>query len=600
MFQNFNATTSPETAKERIAAIRDEMAKEKLDAFLIPRADAHQGEYVSARDNRLAWATSFTGSAGYAAVTADTVGLFVDGRYTLQVRDQTDESVFTYLDIPNDNLGTWLNDTLGANSVVGYDAWLYTKSQLEALQREAPDLVFKASANVLDRVWTDQPAPPLGKMVPYPLEYAGVSHEEKITELAQNLTNSGLSAAVLTQPDSIAWLLNSRGSDVGQSPITLGFAILHADAKVDLFMHEEKSDAALQTHLGPAVTIYASEKFDSKIKALNGKVQIDKARAPVILSDWLGDKVAYGDDPCLLPKACKNQAELEGTTKAHIRDGVAMVRFLHHVATLKELPTEIDIVKSLEAFRSETGALKNISFDTICGSGPNGAIVHYRVTEGTNRQLQNNEVLLVDSGGQYLDGTTDITRTIAIGKPPLEAREAFTLVLKGMIAISVAQFPKGLTGRDIDALARAPLWAQGMDYDHGTGHGVGVYLNVHEGPQNLSRKSEVPLEKGMIISNEPGYYKAGEYGIRIENLIYVVDAPKGADDREMFAFETLTHAPIDRNMVIRGLLTKAEVAWLDSYHRQVRETLLPHLEGDAADWLNEVTKELFHDAKNHD
>ena len=589
MFQSFEAKTSQDTAAGRIAAIRAEMAKEKLDAFLIPRSDAHQGEYVAPRDERLAWATSFTGSAGFAAVICETVGLFVDGRYTLQAQAQTDAALFTYLNIPDDSLGGWLQDQLFDGAIIGYDPWLYTKSQIAALRKSAPKLELRAVENLIDRVWMDQPSAPLDLMVPYPESLAGKPSTEKREALANKLKVDGHSAAIISQPDSIAWLLNTRGTDLGQTPVALAFAILHSDASVDLYIHAEKMDQALSDHFGSKIRCHKPEELERDIRSLEGKVLLDEARAPIIFHDWLGNKLVAGDDPCLAPKAQKNAAEIAGTTAAHIRDGVAMTRFLHHVATLDDWPTEIDLVKTLEAFRRDTGALKNISFDTICGSGPNGAIVHYRVTEGTNRQLEKGDVLLVDSGGQYLDGTTDITRTMAIGDVPLEAREAFTLVLKGMIAISMARFPKGLAGRDIDALARAPLWAQGMDYDHGTGHGVGVYLGVHEGPQNLSRRSEVPLELGMILSNEPGYYRTGEFGIRIENLIYVKKAPEGADDREMFAFETLTLAPIDRTMIIRGLLTSAERAWLDDYHQRVFDTLSDQLEHDVAEWLQQVT-----------
>ncbi|MEM7241187.1 MAG: aminopeptidase P family protein [Pseudomonadota bacterium] len=592
MFQSFEAKTKPETAADRIAAIRAEMAKEKLDAFLIPRGDAHQGEYVAARDERLLWATSFTGSAGFAAVICETVGLFVDGRYTLQAQSETDNTLFTYLNIPDDALGAWLQDQLFEGAVIGYDPWLYTQSQIQKLQKQAPALKQLAVDNLVDRVWADQPGPPLDKMQPYPVDLAGQASDEKRKLLAASLVTNDQSAVVITQPDSIAWLTNTRGVDLGQTPVALAFAVLHADASLDLYLPPAKTDQALLDHLGLQIRVHDPSKFEDGVRGLTGNVLMDKARAPSILADWLGEKAVFGDDPCLAPKAQKNDAEIAGAKAAHLRDGLAVTRFLHHVATLKELPSEIDLVKKLEACRCETGALKNISFDTICGSGPNGAIVHYRVTEETNRQLEWGDVLLVDSGGQYLDGTTDITRTIAIGDVPLEAREAFTLVLKGMIAISMARFPKGLAGRDIDALARAPLWAHGMDYDHGTGHGVGAYLGVHEGPQNLSRRSHVPLKLGMILSNEPGYYREGAFGIRIENLIYVVDAPKGADNRDMYAFETLTLAPIDRAMIVRGLLSAAERAWLDAYHARVFESLSPDLPSDVQAWLADATAPL--------
>lgn len=584
MFQSFEATTTPRTAKRRLAALRAEMMKRGVDGFLVPRADAHQGEYVAARDERLAWLTSFTGSAGYCAVLAKSAALFVDGRYTLQVRDQVDLDVITPLNHPKDLQGNWLAAGLPDGGIVAYDPWLHTKGQIEALETELAKtaIELRPMDNLIDAIWQDQPAPPTGLMVPHPLEYSGQRHAEKISQVAGILTAADHSAAILTSSDSIAWVLNTRGSDLGQTPVALAFAILHADARVDLFLHPQKVDDALRSHLENSVTILDVSELNSSLAALSGTVRVDKSSAPIWISNYLTHKgidVAFADDPIILPKACKNPTEIAGAIAAHERDGVAVAEFLAWVDGLGNTPnvTEIDVARQLESCRRDTGKLKNISFDTISGSGPNGAVVHYRVNQDTNRRLRTGDLLLVDSGGQYLDGTTDITRTVAIGRPSETAIRAFTLVLRGMINLSLLRFPDGLAGRDIDAIARAPLWAAGLDFDHGTGHGVGSYLSVHEGPQNISRRSNAPFKAGMIVSNEPGYYRAGEFGIRIENLIHTVPAPKldGADDRAMLAFKTLTLAPIDRNLIDVELLTTAERAWLNAYHRRVEATLAP-------------------------
>ncbi len=586
MFQSFDSASTPDTGAARLKQLRGELTKEHLGGYLIPRADAHQGEYVTERDMRLAWLTGFTGSAGFCAVLSDQAGVFIDGRYTLQVRDQIDLNCFTPVPWPETKLESWLPK----DQKIGFDPWLHTRAEIETLTKAGIQLV--ATDNLIDRIWHDQPDAPLDKMLPHALQYTGQGHADKIANAAQELSQAGQSAFVLTQPDAIAWLLNTRGTDLGQTPVALAFAILHSSGQLSLFIDVRKTDAALVEHLGKQVRLCAPDTFKAALAALSGSVRLDKSTAPEAVARILESQnitIAFATDPTCLPKACKNPVELAGTTQAHIRDGAAMCEFLAWVEGLNPEAgiTEIDIVKALEAKRAATGKLKNISFDTICGSGPNGAIVHYRVTKESNRKLQFNEVLLVDSGAQYLDGTTDITRTVAIGAPPPKAVHHATLVLKGMIAISRLRFPKGLTGKDIDGFARVALWAEGLDFDHGTGHGVGSYLSVHEGPQRISRAGTAVFKPGMIVSNEPGYYKEGEYGIRIENLIYVKPAEPimGSDNRNMLCFETLTLAPISKAMIDKSLLTLAEIAWLNAYHAQVWDRLGGKVSEPAKEWL---------------
>jgi Xaa-Pro aminopeptidase len=595
MFQTFDATTTPHTGGPRLAALREQLKREGLDGFVIPRADAHQGEYVADCDKRLAWLTGFTGSAGFCVALAETAGVFIDGRYTLQVRDQVDLDHFTPVDFPKNKLGDWLADTAKSGDVIGFDPWLHTKGDIDAANKSLADtgITLKPCENLIDCIWADRPAAPTDLMVPYSVDLAGKSSTEKRAEIAEKLRKDGRGSVVLTQPDAIAWLLNTRGTDLGQTPVALAFATLDDTGHATLFIDPAKVDDALRQHLGNDVTIQSPDQFGPAIDTLKGPVLVDKSTAPVWLDARLksaGATVAYAADPILLAKAVKNETEIAGTAAAHIRDGVAVSEFLAWVAAQGPTPdlTEIDVVKKLESFRAATGKLKNISFDTICGTGPHGAIMHYRVTQETNLPIETNTLLLVDSGAQYLDGTTDITRTMAIGTPPTEAIRAFTLVLKGMITVSMARFPTGLAGRDIDPLARHALWQAGLDFDHGTGHGVGVYLSVHEGPQRISRVSDVPLQSGMILSNEPGYYKPGHFGIRIENLIVVEPASplKGADDREMLQFRTLTFAPIDRSLIDANLLTAPERDWLNAYHHEVAEKLRARCTPETQIWLD--------------
>ncbi len=589
MFQTFTVTTSPDTGPARLDKLREVMKAEQVDGFLIPRADAHFGENVAENSERLAWLTGFTGSAGFCAALLDKAGVFIDGRYTLQVRSQIDLQSFTPVSSVDVNLSDWLIESLPSGGTIAYDPWLHSFDAIEKLAAETTshNITLKKIDNLIDRAWDDRPEAPKGRIHPYAMEFAGETSESKRQKIGVKLAKQNLSAAVLTLPDSIAWLLNIRGSDISNTPVALCFSILHANGKADLFVDPDKCDDILRTHLGPAVTLHPEAEFSQKLATLSGKIGVDRDTAPVAISDLLENPV-WATDPCILPKACKNPTEIAGSRAAHIRDATAMAEFLcwlDSAAPTGNL-TEIDVVQKLETFRHNTNALKDISFDTICGSGPNGAIVHYRVDENSNRTIQSGETLLVDSGGQYEDGTTDITRTIAIGEVPQDTKRANTLVLKGMIAVTCARWPVGLSGRDLDSFARAALWQAGMDYDHGTGHGVGAYLGVHEGPQGIARRYMGALEVGMILSNEPGHYKEGAYGIRIENLLVITPPtiPTGGD-REMLGFETLTFVPIDRNLILPEILTNIERDWLNTYHAKVLEKISNLVSAETLAWL---------------
>ncbi len=589
MFQTFTVTTSPDTGPARLESLREVMKAEHVDGFLIPRADAHFGENVAPNSERLAWLTGFTGSAGYCAALMGKAGVFVDGRYTLQVRAQIDLNSFTPVSSLDVNLSDWLIESLPNGGTIAYDPWLHSFDAIEKLAAETVNhnITLKKTSNLIDRIWDDRPEAPKGKIHPYAMEFSGETSESKRKKISVELSTQDLNAAVLTLPDSIAWLLNIRGSDIANTPVALCFAILHTNGNVDLFVDPDKCDDAVRTHLGPAVTLYPEADFASNLAALSGKTGVDRDTAPVAISDLLQNPV-WTTDPCILPKSRKNAIEIAGSRAAHIRDAAAMAEFLcwlESAAPTGSL-TEIEVVQKLEAFRRNTNALKDISFDTICGSGPNGAIVHYRVDENSNRTIQSGETLLVDSGGQYEDGTTDITRTIAIGEVPQDTKRANTLVLKGMIAVTCARWPVGLSGRDLDSFARAALWQAGMDYDHGTGHGVGAYLGVHEGPQGIARRYMGALEVGMILSNEPGHYKEGVYGIRIENLLVITPPtiPTGGD-RAMLGFETLTFVPIDRNLILPEMLTSIERDWLNAYHAKVLEKISNLVSAETLAWL---------------
>ncbi|GAW33286.1 putative peptidase [Roseovarius sp. A-2] len=598
MFQSFTETARPEQGPPRLAALRNAMAEAGLAGFLIPRADAHQGEYVAPCDARLQWLTGFTGSAGFCVALIDAAGLFVDSRYRVQARAQVDTAHFTAVDWPETRLADWLIAHLPDGGDVGFDPWLYTPEQIEtaraALGQSAVRLV--PCDNLVDAIWPDRPAPPQGAITPWPDAFAGQSHAEKRSALGQSLQNAGQSAAVITLADSLAWLLNIRGADIPRNPVPQGFAILQGDGRVTLFTDPAKLDDTARAHLGNEVTLAPPERFGAALDALTGPVRLDRDSVPLWVVGRLeaaGVALHWGADPCILPKARKTAAEITATRAAHLRDGAAMCEFL---CWFDDQPpgtlTEIDVVRQLETCRAATGELLDISFDTIAGSGPNGALPHYRVSEASNRKLLDGDLIVLDSGGQYIDGTTDITRTLPVGTPGEAERAAFTRVLQGMIAISRLRFPRGLAGRDLDAIARYHLWLADLDYGHGTGHGVGVYSCVHEGPQRLSRTGTVPLEPGMILSNEPGYYREGAFGIRIENLIVVEERaplPHG-DGATHLGFETLTYAPIDCRLIDTSLLSTSERDWIKSYHTACRDKLGPLLSPPARLWLEKVTQ----------
>jgi len=586
-----------------LARLRAELERRGLDGFFVPRSDEHQGEYVPPSAQRLAWLTGFTGSAGAAVVLRDKAAFFTDGRYTLQAAAEVDAGAFELLHLVERPPHEWIAAALPAGARLGYDPWLHTPDGVghlkDACDRAGGTLVACAE-NPLDAVWTDRPAPPLAPIEVHPLALAGKSAADKRADLAALLAKDRLDAAVLTAPDSIAWLLNVRGGDVPFTPLPLSFAILHADARVEWFVDQRKLTATLGEHLGNGVAVEPPAAFGAALDALAGRrVRLDFATAPAWTHDRLataGARIVRGADPAQLPKACKNDVELEGARSAHRRDGVALARFFAFIARTARAGGlgEIAAADKLEEFRARGEHYRGPSFPTISGAGPNGAIVHYRATRASERRIEPGQLLLIDSGGQYLDGTTDVTRTVAIGAAGVEERRRFTQVLKGHIALATTRFPQGTTGSQLDTLARLALWGEGLDYDHGTGHGVGSYLGVHEGPQRISKPGNAqPLLPGMIVSDEPGYYKAGAYGIRIENLVAVrrEPAPAGAE-KQLLGFETLTLAPIDLALVERDLLTQAEADWLNAYHARVNAEIGPLLDSDTARWLASATRAI--------
>lgn len=604
MFQDFTSAVDPANGTRRVALLRARLRALSADAFLVPRADRHMGEYVAACDERLAWLTGFTGSAGMAVITVRDAALFVDGRYTLQAASQVDPATFVIEQIPDADPVQWLIRHLPKGAKVGFDPWLHTVAAVRRMDDQLAEagLALKALVkNPVDTIWgRDRPPLPLGAVIPQALEHAGTPSSDKIAALQKQLKAGGEDAVILTLPDSISWLFNIRGSDVKHNPTVSAFAIVPAAGKPELFIDKRKVGGNVKPHLTAVARLREPDELSDRVDALKStgkRVRLDGATAASWFARRLRGKarISEGVDPCLFPKARKNDAEIAGARAAHVRDGAAVVRFLAWLdgATTTGQVDEITAVRKLEGFRAETGALKEISFDTISGSGPNGAIVHYRVTEATNRRLGPGELFLVDSGGQYADGTTDITRTVAIGNPTQEMRDRFTLVLKGHIAISRLRFPAGTTGAHIDAFARHALWQHGLDFDHGTGHGVGSYLSVHEGPQSISKRGHVALEPGMIVSNEPGYYKTDGYGIRIENLLLVTPATQIAGgERAMMGFEVLTLVPIDRRLVEPRLLSSDELEWLDAYHRRVANVVGKELSGKTAAWLAAATARL--------
>lgn len=602
MFQNFEEANDPSVGGPRLSLLRQELKRRGLSGFLVPLADEFQGEYIPASARRLAWLTGFRGSAGLCVVLADEAAVFVDGRYTLQVREQVDLAHFTPKHLVDEPPHLWLKSVVKSGDRIGFDPWLTTSSEVsrfEAALAAAGASFVPVDGNPVDAIWTDQPQPPKGAVAIYPEELAGVSVADKLARIGQAIKDAGADATVVTRPDSIAWLFNIRGSDVPHTPEPLSFAIVGTNGRPSLFIDGDKLDNLTRAHIENCADVMAPSAFPAALEKLGGAVLVDKAGAAFEIVRRIeagGGRIVEGADPIVLPKARKNAAELGGTRAAHLRDGAAMVRFLCWFD--REAPKggldEIAAAKALEGFRADTGLLKDLSFDTIAGVGPHAAIPHYRVSTATNLPIRPGDIFLVDSGAQYEDGTTDITRTMVVGTPTADMADRFTRVLKGHIALARARFPKGTTGTHLDILARQALWNAGLDFDHGTGHGVGIYLSVHEGPARISKANYVPLEPGMLLSNEPGYYKADAWGIRIENLIVVTepeDIPGG--ERPMMGFETITVCPIDRRLIAPSLLTPDERAWIDGYHAMVRDKLLPLVpEGEPRAWLIAATQPI--------
>ena len=597
MRQTFDESTDPSFGPRHVPLIRKAMEAQGLDGFLIPHEDEHQNEYLPEANDRLAWATGFTGSAGAAVILRDRAAIFVDGRYTLQVGEQVDGSVFEIRDLVEGGVPAYLESAAPRGGVVGYDPRLHSPDALAGLRaaaEKAGATLKPVDPNPLDAAWgAGRPAQPQAPIVPHPLRYAGEESAAKRERVGAAVKAAGADAAVITAPASIAWLFNVRGGDVIRSPLPIGQAVLKADGTARLFLDPAKVTEDLPAWLGNQVSLETPDALPAALADLKGqKVLVDPAQSSAWYFDTLdaeGAEAVRGMDPCTLPRACKNAVEIEGTRQAHIRDGVAVTKFLHWIATEGQTnpPDEKEAVAKLEAFREATGHLQDLSFDTIGAANGHGALPHYRPTERSNERCAPGSLLLVDSGGQYLDGTPDITRTMAIGAPSAEMKRRYTLVLKGHLFLSRVRFPVGTTGSALDALARGALWNAGLDYDHGTGHGVGVYLGVHEGPQRIAKApNTVALRPGMILSNEPGYYKPGEYGIRIENLQVVTEpAEIPGGERPMLGFETLTFAPIDRNCIEVDLLTDEERTQLNSYHAEVLEKVGPLVEGEVRAWL---------------
>jgi len=596
-----------QTHEARLSALREELKRRSLTGFVVPICDEHMSEYVGEYAQRLAWLTGFGGSAGTAIVMAQKAAIFTDGRYTVQVRDQVDGKLYDYVGVPETKPTAWIAANAQSGDRIGYDAWLHTDDWVMTAEKAARSVgaeMVAVEGNPIDAIWSDQPERSDAKLAAHETEHAGQSSDGKRDQMASELREKGVDAAVIAALDSVAWTFNIRGGDVSNTPVPLSFALLHSDGTAELFVAPEKLTPDVQTHLGNQVTVRRYDELTDQLSALSGKkVAVDPERSVAAIAQALkagGAEIVAMRDPSILPKAIKNSVEQKGTRDAHIRDGAALTRFLRWVS--EECPKggqdELSAAAKLKSFREETGILKDLSFRTISATGPHGALPHYSVDEDSNIAIENGQLYLVDSGGQYLDGTTDVTRVIAIGEPTDEMRRRYTQVLKGHIGLAKARFPAGTSGGQLDALARAPLWADGVDYAHGTGHGVGSYLAVHEGPQRIAKAAgpqpgtDEPLQAGMILSNEPGYYKAGEFGIRIENLVLVQRADIEGAEADFLEFENLTWAPLEPRLIDAAMLSDDEKAWVDSYHAQVAAIVGPLLEGDDLAWLDRMCKPL--------
>jgi Xaa-Pro aminopeptidase len=601
-FQTFDDSSERAESAKRVERLRAELKRRGLDGLMVPRADRQQNEYLPASEERLAWLTGFTGSAGAAIVLAERAVLFVDGRYTVQVKTQTDGKIFDIEHLVECPPDQWLEKNLKSGAKIGFDPWLHTTENADRLKKAAATAgatLVAVEDNPIDALWTKRPAPPHGPVILRDLKFAGESAAEKLRLIRAELAKLRADVLVVSDPQNMAWAFNIRGSDVTHTPLVLGFATIPREGRPRLYIEPAKLSNEVRHALEEIAEVRNPADLTADLAAFKGKtVWLDQASAADALTQQVighGGRPSRGADPITMMKAVKNNAEIAGTRAAHLRDGAALTRFLawfdNEAAT--GMLTEIGAVEALETFRRDTGVLCDVSFPTISGAGPNGAIVHYRVTKDSNRIIGKNELFLIDSGAQYEDGTTDVTRTIVVGTPSAEMRDRFTRVLKGHIAIACAVFPEGTSGAQLDPLARVALWQAGLDFDHGTGHGVGCYLSVHEGPQRISKLGNAPLKRGMILSNEPGYYKTGAYGIRIENLLLVIaaPAPDGAE-KPLNAFETLTLAPIDRRLIDTRLLTGKERLWIDAYHARVRDALRAQLDSATQIWLDAATRPL--------
>ncbi|KIU44000.1 MULTISPECIES: aminopeptidase P family protein [Bradyrhizobium] len=603
-FQTFEEPEGGVALTARLSALREELARRKLTGFVVPRADQQQNEYVAASEERLAWLTGFTGSAGLAIVLSKEAALFVDGRYTLQAGKQVDRKAWQIESLVEPPPEHWLTRHLSAGDRLGFDPWLHTSAAAERLAAacaKAGAELVAVEGNPVDAVWHERPAPPLGPVSIHGAQFSGEIEAEKLKRIRLEINKLGVDALVLSDSHAVAWTFNIRGADVSHTPLPLSYALVPKEGRPLVFIDHRKLSNSVRDHLEQSADVEEPAALTPKLTELakrGASIALDNATAADALSRLIagaGGKPVRGNDPVSLLKAVKNLTEIEGTRTAHRRDAVALTRFLAWID--REAPaghlTEIDTVEALETFRRQTGALKDVSFPTIAGTGPNGAIVHYRVTRKSNRRIEPGDLLLIDSGAQYQDGTTDVTRTIAIGQPTDEMRDRFTRVLRGHIAIARAIFPDGTTGAQLDTLARQYLWQAGIDFEHGTGHGVGSYLSVHEGPARISKLGTTPLKRGMILSNEPGYYKTDAYGIRIENLELVIGTDIAGAEKPVNAFETLTLAPIDRRLIEVAMLSADELAWLNDYHARVARTVRPQLDDNATKlWLDEATAEL--------
>lgn len=602
-FQTFEEPEAGVALTARLAALREELARRKLTGFVIPRADQQQNEYVPPSEERLAWLTGFTGSAGLAVVLAQEAAVFVDGRYSLQAAKQVDAKAWAVESLTDPPPETWLSAHLKSGDRLGFDPWLHTFAAAERLAAacaKAGAELVAVDSNPVDAIWQDRPQPPLAPVAVHGMQHAGVGEAEKLKQIQSEIVKLGADALVLSDSHAVAWTFNIRGADVAHTPLPLSYALVPKDGRPTIFIDHRKLSNLTRDHLEQSADVREPDAMAPTLMALaksGAAIALDNATAADALSRLIasgGGKPVRGNDPVALLKAVKNTTEIAGTKTAHRRDAVALARFLAFVD--REAPsgklTEIDAVEALETFRRDTGALKDVSFPTISGTGPNGAIVHYRVTRKSNRRIAPSDLLLIDSGAQYEDGTTDVTRTIAVGEPTDEMRDRYTRVLRGHIAIARAVFPDGTTGAQLDALARQYLWTAGLDFEHGTGHGVGSYLSVHEGPARISKLGTTPLKRGMILSNEPGYYKTDGFGIRIENLELVIEADIKGAEKAMNAFETLTLAPIDRRLIDVAMLSRDELNWLNAYHARVRAEVRPALDEATKAWLDQATAEL--------